>query len=411
MKNKIPVNKDFLLNESKTFCMFPWMHLYASPHGEVYPCCTTTQSESLGSVKNNTLKEVFNSEKTKQMRLDMLNGTPSKLCESCYRIEESSPDSYRNYSKVFFEKYFDEIVAETNTDGSLDEFKMRMIDVRFSNICNFKCRTCGSECSSQFAAEEKALGRHDYITLHVDDRKGNVLNEVIEHLDHADMVYFAGGEPLVTDEHYILLDEMIKRKKTDITLRYNTNASNINFKNRDLVELWSHFDSIEVACSVDHYGERAELIRHGTDWGVVEENLLRFRQMPQVLFSISTVLSAFNYLTIHDFYEYLISKKIILNQDTNHYISLASNPSYFSATALPRRLKDKMTPNIQEFCRRREDYAVIATQVNYAIDFANSTDTWEENKFEFLKHNLMRDKLRNEDFIHVFPEFAEIIYE
>lgn len=407
----IPIDKEHLLNESKTFCMFPWLHLYASPRGDVYPCCTTTQCDSLGNAKEHTLKEIFNSDKTKQLRLNMLNGIESDICKSCYKLEENSPDSYRNYSKVFFNQHFDDLVSKTNSDGSLDEFKMRMIDIRFSNICNFKCRTCGSDCSSQFAAEEKELGRHDFIILHVDDRKGNVLEEVIEHLDHTDMIYFAGGEPLVTDEHYILLEELIKRNRTDVKLRYNTNASNIKFKNRDLTELWSHFDYIEVACSIDHYGERAELIRHGTDWGAVENNLLQFRKMDQVIFSISTVLSIFNYPTLHQFYNYLIEKNIILPSDTNHYISLATNPSYFSATALPRRIKDREHIHLQNFCEYRSDYDVIAKQVGYAMNFANSADTWEENKYNFLKYNWMRDKLRNEDFLQVFPELATIIYE
>lgn len=408
---KITVDKDFLLKESKTFCMFPWMHLYASPRGDVYPCCTTTQCENLGNAKQNSLKEIFNSDKTNQLRLDMLNGVPSDLCKGCYNTEESSPDSYRNYSKVFFSKYFDEIVTQTNHDGSVDDFKMRMIDIRFSNICNFKCRTCGSDCSSQFAAEEKELGRHDFVVLHVDDKKGTVLEEVIEHLDHTEMVYFAGGEPLVTDEHYVLLEELIKRGRTDVKLRYNTNASNIEFKNRNLIELWNHFKSIEVACSIDHYGERAELIRHGTDWATVENNLMQFRKMEQVLFSVSTVLSIFNYPTLNEFYEYLIEKNIIYPTDTNHYISLATNPGYFASTALPKHIKERYHSPLEQFCDNRKEYDVIAKQVRYAINFTNSVDTWEENRYDFLKYNWMRDKLRGEDFLRVFPELAAIVYE
>ena len=36
--------------------------------------------------------------------------------------------------------------------GRIIKFRMRYFDIRFSNICNFKCRTCGSAFSSQWEA-------------------------------------------------------------------------------------------------------------------------------------------------------------------------------------------------------------------------------------------------------------------
>jgi len=403
------INKQNLLGESKTFCMFPWVHMYVSPRGKVYPCCTTDTSSTLGDTHTDSLKEIWNNDKMKQVRLDMLNGKSVDLCRLCYKMEETTPHTWRRYSNDKFEKYFDETVATTKDDGSVENFKLRFIDIRFSNICNFACRTCGSECSSQFAAEERKLGKHDFIVLHVDDGKGKVLEEVLEHLDHADMVYFAGGEPLITDEHYIILEEIIKRGRTDIKLRYNTNASNIHFKGRNLIDLWNKFSHIEVACSIDHFGERAELIRHGTDWGVVESNLLQFRKMRQVLFSVSTVLSVFNYLTIHDFYNYLIQKNIIFKEDTNHYLCLTANPSFYCATTLPKSLKEGMQPNIEQFCDNWKHFELICKQIRYAINFANSAHTWEENKYDFIKYSWLRDRLRGEDILKVFPELALLI--
>lgn len=403
------LDKEYLLKESKTFCLFPWVHLYASPRGDVYPCCTTNPVDTLGNVKNNSLKEIFNNDKTKQLRLNMLNDVPSEVCKSCYKMEESSPLSYRNYSRTKLNHYFDETVMKTKSDGTVDDFKMRMIDIRFSNICNFKCRTCGSECSSQVASEERKLNRHDYIVLHADDGKGTLLDEVLEHIPHAEMVYFAGGEPLITDEHYVLLEELIKQGRTDVKLRYNTNTSTIKYKGKDLLDLWSHFKHIEVACSIDHYGERAEMLRHGTDWGVVETNLLKFRNLQQVKFSVSTVLSVFNYLTIHDFYNYLIQKLIIFKEDGSHYLCITSDPPYYAATALPKLLKTTMQPNIEKFFDMWPEFELICRQIKYAINFANSADTWDENKYEFVKYSWLRDRMRNEDLIKVFPELEMMV--
>ena len=217
-------------------------------------------------------------------------------------------------------------------------------DIRFSNICNFKCRTCGSEFSSQWGAE---MNRHHDkthpIVIHADDHRGGLLQEVLEQIPNIDLAYFAGGEPLITDEHYTILEEMIRLGRTDITLRYNTNASSIKYKHHDILSLWKHFKKIELSCSVDHYGERAEWLRKGTDWGTIESNLLAFRKLDYVSFQMNTVFSIFNYLTIGEFYEYLMSKDIVRPGDWYHSLYLAVNPSYYSAKSLPKELNCFLT--------------------------------------------------------------------
>lgn len=398
--------KEELLNESKTFCMFPWIHLYVSPKGKVYPCCTTDQSDSLGDIRENTLEEIFNNEKTKELRYNMAKGIPSKICSMCYKMEEITSTSYRDFSKNRFGHYFDDVINNTMADGTVEPFKMRLIDVRFSNICNFGCRTCGSECSSFWAAEERKAGKIDWITIHADDNKGKLLEEVLTHLDHADMVYFAGGEPLITDEHYTILQEIIKRGKNSITLKYNTNASTISYKGTDLFDLWKHFDKIELACSVDHYGDRAEIIRHGTNWGQVESNMIKFKQLKNVDFSISTVLSAFNYLTIHEFYDYMIKKNLIDPKNTSNYMVNTTNPPYFAATIIPTSLKGPTTPIIKKFIDSIAEYNTIAYHLTNAIEFANSTHNWEEQRYNFVRQIYLRDRLRGEDVMAVFPELT-----
>ena len=274
------IDKEYLLNKSKVFCMFPWVHLNVTPKGDIYPCCSNDYSKPYDNAKVVSLKDAFNSDKMKQLRLDMLNEKTSDICTFCYNHEEAGPYSFRNYSKEQFAKHFDEIVPTTTEDGTVPEFKMRYFDVRFSNICNLKCRTCGSEFSSSWGMEmNKNYDSTHPVLIQADDGKGKLLEEVLSHIPHIDLAYFAGGEPLITEEHYIMLEEMIRLGRTDVVLRYNTNASNIKYKDRDILDLWKNFKRIELSCSIDHYGERAEWLRHGADWGKIESNLLKFREL------------------------------------------------------------------------------------------------------------------------------------
>ncbi len=404
------INKTHLLEESKTFCMFPWVHLNVTPKGDIYPCCSNDYTIPYGNTKRTSLKEAFNSEQIKQLRLDMLNDKPNKMCNFCYKHEEAGPHSFRNYSKEHFAKHFDEVVPTTQEDGTVPEFKMRYFDIRFSNICNFKCRTCGSEFSSQWGMEmNKNYDSKHPIVIHADDHKGDLLNEVLSHIEHIDLAYFAGGEPLITDEHYTMLEEMIRLGRTDITLRYNTNASNIKYKNHDILSLWKHFKKIELSCSVDHYGERAEFLRKGTDWGKVESNLLTFRDLDFVIFQMNTVFSLFNYSTIGEFYNYLKEKNIVRREDWYHSLYLAVHPSYYSAKSLPKLLKvDAARKALAWAESNKDDGTSLSRLVTDAVNFANDGDTWANVRTQFLGHTKSLDRIREESFWKTFPELNKL---
>ena len=404
----VDVDKQHLLSESKVFCMFPWVHLNATPKGDIYPCCSNDYTNPVGNTANMSLSEAVNTDYMKQLRLDMLAGKSSKICDFCYNHEKAGPYSFRTYSLEHFDKHFDEVIQNTHTDGTLDNFKMRYFDIRFSNICNFKCRTCGSEFSSQWALEDKKHFKPDGpVVIHVDDERGNVLQEVLDNVEHIDLAYFAGGEPLITPEHYVILEELIRKGRTDTVLRYNTNASNLKYKSYDIIKLWSYFDRVEVSCSIDSWGERAEVLRHGTDWGKVENNLKILRGLEQVEFQYNTVFSVFNYLTLTEFYDYM-EKAGLVNyaNDWHHSLYLAVHPAHYSARNLPRELKDIAEQKIRTRFNREDN--CISRLMHDAVNFANEEDTWSQHKDQFFHMTNRLDNFRQEDLFRVFPELQPL---
>ena len=255
---------------------------------------------------------------------------------------------------------------------------------------------------------EPTMIRTHPILIHADDQTGTVLEETLEHIDNIDLCYFAGGEPLITDEHYVMLEEFIRRGKKPV-LRYNTNASNIKYKKHDILELWKHFDNIELSCSVDHYGERAEWLRKGTDWGVVENNLLTFRDLDYVTFQMNTVFSMFNYPMIGEFYQYLKDKNIVRAEDWYHSLYLAVHPSYYSAKSLPTAMKGPAAENALKFADKFEgDKTSLSRLIRDAVNFANEDNTWQDNKKIMMQHTASIDKIRDEDFWSVFPELNSL---
>jgi hypothetical protein len=407
-------NKKFNLTKSKTFCMAPWIHLYSSPGGEAAPCCIAESCAhgGVGDTRTQTLMEVVNSPKMNQLRKDMLSNTKNTECTKCYRHEDQEVLSSRNMLNDRYQKYYDEVIENTNPDGSLSEFKMRYFDIRFSNICNFKCRTCGSGFSTQWEQEDL---KHNvfHAKIHPKNDNPDFLKEVFNQIDFMDTAYFAGGEPLITEEHYILLEEMIRRGRTDIQLRYNTNLSNLKFKNKDLLSLWKHFDKgVDIYASIDHYGERAEYIRHGTDWGLVESNFLQVKETPYLRLNMNTVLSVFNLLTIHEFYQYLIDKKLYAPKGPVYTLYNMSTPDHLTCHILPLKYKDIGKTSIEKTIKLLKDNKFSKQQISQISDtipWIYSKHTWEQRREEFRREVKRLDAIRGEDFSKTFPELAPLL--
>ena len=134
-----------------------------------------------------------------------------------------------------------------------------------------------------------------------------LLKEVLEHVPYIKEAYFAGGEPLVDEYHYMILEEFLKQDRTDIQLSYNTNLSKLKFKDWNVLEMWSKFDRpVNIYSSIDHCGDKAEYIRHGTKWNVIEKNIKTLMMEPNINLQISTTVTLLNYLTLDDFYKYML---------------------------------------------------------------------------------------------------------
>lgn len=135
------------LKDKKNFCILPWIHSRIGQDGNVYPCCQMSYFYPYGNLADGSFSKAWNSDAAKEMRLAMLADRPFSVCESCRKVEASGLNSTRQKMNLQFEKDF-YLTELTQNDGSLPYENLRFLDIRFSNSCNFKCRTCNSENST-----------------------------------------------------------------------------------------------------------------------------------------------------------------------------------------------------------------------------------------------------------------------
>ena len=399
-----------LLLDSDTFCMLPWMHLHAIPDGRAYPCCFGFDPYPVGNANEKSMKEIFNDERMKKLRLNMLNNKKSKECGKCYDQEKSGFFSLRLSSNKHFGHLID-LVDSTKADGTAD-FIMKYWDIRFSNLCNMACRSCGTWFSSNWYEDHKKIHGSDpgHPKIMRAGRSANdIWEQLLEQFDHVEQFYFAGGEPIIMEEHLRILKELDKRKMYHVRLIYNTNFSKSKFKGTDIFELWNKFDSVSIGASLDAEGARAELIRKGTKWDDIVANRKRMMEVcPKVDFYISSTVGMVNALHVPDFHRNWVEEGLIKPQDFN--FNLLQWPKWQRMDMFPQEYKKRVEEKYREHMTwlQKNDHLTRASKgYESAIKWMNERDT-SNNLPMFFKLTKKYDGVRGESLVEVFPELKEL---
>ena len=400
------------LTGNKYFCMLPWTHLHAYPNGDAYPCCLASHKHAIGSLREQTIKQLWNNNDMRELRRNMLIGKFSKQCVKCYEQEANGWTSMRKSANKHFGHHIKEI-HDTKPDGTHDKVNMIYWDIRFSNLCNLSCRYCGSMFSSNWYDDQKALWGdpgHSKVT-YAGKSKTDAYDQLINYLPMVEQVYFAGGEPLIMEEHYKILKALINIGKAhEVRLIYNTNFTNMSYKNLNVLDLWPEFKDVSVGASLDAMGPRAELARNGTVWKDVETNREQMlKKCPQVDFYISATLSAFNFYHVVDFHNTWVEKGYIKYQDWN--MNVVQDPEYYRADILPASMKSKVTDLYNNHIEKIEPLDHLGRATNgfkSAINFINAKDNTVLLP-KFRKYIKLLDERRNQKTLEVFPELDELI--
>ena len=404
---ELTAREQFLLKDSKTFCIYPWIHLHAYPTGEAYPCCHAEMKPGVvGNCRENTLEEIWRGQPLQQLRSDMLSETPHAACTRCYEQEESGFFSGRKSANKHHGHHIKKL--ESNP------FELTYWDIRFSNLCNLKCRSCGHIFSSQWYQDQARLAggswKEQNSVLNYAGRTETDMWEQLEpHLDYVEQIYFAGGEPLLMEEHYRILEELLQRGRTDVRLIYNTNFTHTDLKGRSVFEYWKQFSSVAVGASLDDSGARAEYIRKGTTWSTVEQNRRdMLATCPNVDFYISPTLSIMNAMSLPRFHRAWVEAGLIRAQDLN--VNILQDPAHYRLDIATLGYKAELTALYQEHIEwlREQDPLGRASQgFESAVVYMNATDN-SHLLPEFWRKTHELDSIRKENILEVIPELAAL---
>jgi len=280
-----------LQDKPATLCLAPWVHTYLSPQTERRMCCASREpaqnfeqyidtKSGTGQYIPLTLEQHWNSDHMRSVRRRMMAGEILPECEVC-NDKLLNTSVYRTYFDHLFGHKLSDVFANTLPDGSTTMVPVSW-DYRFSNLCNFKCRTCGDMLSSSWETEEKSHAMVDWsnsknnwmvptvrsaISAFQDTQIEAEFNRAVE--SHSvEEIYWVGGEPLMYEQHWRYMQRIVELGDGPrLYARYNTNLSRIQYRGVDLYrDILSRVRDWQICASLDGTNEIGEYIRTGLDY-------------------------------------------------------------------------------------------------------------------------------------------------
>ena len=381
-------------------CMLPWISIETSPIGTVRPCCLAKEEIPGYNLKEHTLEEIYHSDYMQNLRQQFLDGEQPQTCQRCWDEEAAGRVSKRINSRIRLKEYYD------NVDwNNLNPDQLWFIDLKLGNICNLKCRICGSWSSSKWVNEEidyipgidrKTHLAYKFLQDGAWPRESEVFWDNLKQLlPNIKYLEFTGGEPFLIQQHFDLLEYAVEHGYAEnIEIHYNTNGT--VFPEQHTV--WSHFKHVEVAFSIDNTGTRFEYERYGAVWSEVQENLNKFNWLRSNKLStqLCTTMNIQNVYYLPEICDW------IKTQSFDHvYFNMLHDPWHMNIS--------RMTPTAQDI--------VIMRLSNHVFDPKYRAEIMRIIKFiqngqgsdgvEFVRKMKQTDEYRQQSFLITHPEIAE----
>jgi sulfatase maturation enzyme AslB (radical SAM superfamily) len=381
---------------------------------------------SLGNVKEQTLFEIMNSDTAKSMRKNMIEGKPlPKSCERCVSREKNGLASMRQGMNEKWFSHVNQQIQNTNEDGSIDELNLLYWDFRFSNYCNLSCRTCGPLFSTSWAKDYiKVFGEHkkQHCGLINLDEVDIFWDNIDKTIHTAKEIHFAGGEPLIMPEHWKLIEMLEERGLYDVELKYSTNATMLENKGRNIIDVWKKFKKVHLSLSIDGIGDTFEYVRNGGNWEKTKSNLEKIRDA-EVEFWIHPTISNLNIFHVPEMHKTFFDMGLIPNHkkkfeeykfNPNHYFTSRFHinpvffPPYYNTQCMPNEMKKFAAEKLTEYGREMEDKHGIPFQGwQSLIDIMYENEQNERDWKDFIRITKDLDKTRNQKITDIRPEYKK----
>lgn len=396
------------MNLPESICMLPWISVEASPMGTVRPCCMAHEeiTDTTGrkyDLNTDTLESAYHSEYMQDLRRQFRRGEKPATCSRCWQEEAAGRDSKRIHSQVRLKELYQQ-VDWTNDDPD----QLWFLDLKLGNICNLKCRICGSWSSSKWAEEELAYMPGVDKKQHIAytwlkqgqwPRKTKTFWDNVQTLlPNIRYMEFTGGEPWLIEEHFDLLEFAVANGHGNhIDIHYNTNATQPATR---LVPLIPRLGRVDIAFSIDNVGARFEYERYGADWNQANKIIDSVHGLQLMYPNVTTQLC----FTINVQNVYYLDE-LLTWADTKPfgsvYFNMMHSPDHMSIQHMTAQAQDLVINKLQTTFWTRPSYQ---REIDSVINFIKAGPGSDGTEFLFKMRRT--DEHRDQCFADTHPEIA-----
>jgi len=281
------------------------------------------------------------------------------------------------------------------------------LGIALGNICNLRCRICGTWASSQWASDEiRRLGKtvaiweKDMLDKGAWPQKATGFwQDLKQHCANIRTISLYGGEPFINIEHLDILGEVLNdTQRKDISIEYSTNGTVFPEKHLDIIR---KFRQVNIRISIDDVGARFEYQRKNAHWDKVVQNVNLFRDVPEFQVTIGCAVSVFNALYINEILHEFQSRWSDLRYSLEvvrlaHFHSILYAPVDFKCAVEGRLHIPSFSTSIQ-------------SQLQTIVDLMHAHPS-EPTYWEDLRQNIRQiDKFRKEDLRTTHAELANFL--
>ena len=359
---------------------------------------------------------LHNSKHKKEQRNLMLQHKEPYECDYCWKLENTQKYSDRILmsKKKDSWPYFNDIIKT-------DHYDPTMLEVSFSNVCNFKCAYCGPSFSSKWVEEIKTNGPYptstpyrDLVDIQIPDREENPYIEAFwKYLptmyDKLHTLRITGGEPMLSRHTEKLLKYITEHPNKKLTIVINSNLGApksiiVGFVEKlKLIE--SNVKRIEIATSGEAYGDKLEYIRDGLNFSEWLSNCKYIlNSLPKVRLSVMCAYNLFSITSYEKFLDTLIELK---KEYKRVYISFSyvRDPSFFHVSLAPKEWKHILEKTLIKVKKNFNSETVQRFKfVMSEFDKDSNVQDLKDLKSFLIEY----DKRRGKEFLTIFPEYSFI---
>lgn len=393
----------------ETICMLPWVSIETSPVGTVRPCCMaheeiTDENGVKYDLNSTDLTTVYKSQYMQKLRQDFRDGVKPETCNRCWEEEAAGRISKRINSRLRLKEQYEQIDWKNNSPDQL-----WFVDLKLGNICNLKCRICGSWSSSKWAEEEmkylpegadrKKHQSYQWLKQGAWPRKTETFwDNMRELLPNIKYFEFTGGEPWLIQEHWDLLDYAIEHGYSkNIDIHYNTNAS----ITPRMIQKWENFGRVDIAFSVDNVGKRFEYERYGAHWDTANNIIDGIHgwaktDIPNITTQLCFTINIQNVYYLDELLSWAETKKF-----GSIYFNMMHGPEHMSIQYMTPEAKELVLNKLKTmFWAGHQYHKDIEGVINF-IELGPGSDG-----SEFRRRMQQTDTYRNQDFRDTHYEIA-----